>query len=207
MKTEETPVTEEQSTKTEAEILVEKTNERLANWALTKMEKSEQEKVLSKYLLEGILEATSKGDHVEEIIVHNQIFELVAGILQSPNVPEDFEIKESAELEQFLAYTARIAIRSAATEQMIIPDYAGTIPEEVQFVRLITSMMRRQAFIEQWDRSIGFSQFLRSRNIPLPNPQDKGLLMYISFFNEMIQEKASKIQMATSTPNNLTFPK
>ena len=207
MKTEETPVIEEQSTKTEAEILVEKTNERLANWALTKMEKSEQEKVLSKYLLEGILEATSKGDHVEEIIVHSQIFELVAGILQSPNVPEDFEIKESAELEQFLAYTARIAIRSAATEQMIIPDYAGTIPEEVQFVRLITSMMRRQAFIEQWDRSIGFSQFLRSRNIPLPNPQDKGLLMYISFFNEMIQEKASKIQMATSTPNNLTFPK
>lgn len=117
-----------------------------------------------------IAKITLQGDRVEEIIVVEDLYDVVAEAMESAPLPTDFPDQQGIARDQvevdFREYCKSIVIRTAAIEHLAVPD-PESIPPEVQFIRPVTMSMKIQGYIEHWDGAIGFTESLRVTGCPV----------------------------------------
>lgn len=142
-----------------------------------------------------IAKITLTGDRVEEIIVADDLFDIAATALLEMPLPADFPDQANIPREQvqtdFADYCRQIKVRTATIEQLAIPD--DTIAPEHLFIRPITAKMKVQGFVEQWDRSLGFTETLRGMGCPFDfSLEEKKMLFGFAHLMNCISMSAAR---------------
>lgn len=180
----------------------------LEKWPL--MQCTEEEKIqwFKDSVGSTIGKITLTGDRVEEIVVVDELYDTAAAALEDIPLPSEFPDQPNVSREQlerdFAAYCKQLVIRTATVEQLAIPDM--TLSPEFVFIRPITSKMKIQGFLDQWDRSIGFSEGLRSMGCPLEfSLEDKKLIFGMTHMMNCLAMQSSRQTMTPSNVNMFTM--
>jgi len=167
------------------------TEEEKVQWA-----KDNLSSTISKFALSG--------DRVEEIVVVDDLYDTICTALTDVPLPLDFPIQENMTRDQierdFKQYCSMVVVRTASIDQLALPD--ESIAPDVLFIRPVTSRMKYQGFIDQWDRSVGFSQALRAMGCPFEfSPDEKKLIMGLTMALGSMMQQAAGNNMPTATPD------
>lgn len=149
-----------------------------------------------------IAKITLSGDRVEEIVVVDELYDVAAETITKINLPTDFPDQANITRDQlardFSSYCSQIVLRTATSEQLAVVD---DISPELIFIRPITSKMKVTAFVEQWDKSIGFSETLKMMGTPFEYSfEDKKMLFGIAHLMNCMGAQSNR-QMAAAPGN------
>lgn len=156
-----------------------------------------------------IAKITLTGDRVEEIVVVDDLYDVAAEALTNISLPADFPEQEGVSRDQlsqnFADYCKQIMIRTATVEQLSIPD--ETIPVDQIFIRPVTTKMKFQGFINQWDQATGFTESLRAMGTPFDfSLEEKKLFYGISvLLNCLAANNNSTREIPASSENMFTM--
>lgn len=165
------------------------------------METPEAAKAVADFIVPTIAKITLTGDQVDEIIVIDSLFDVINEALKTAALPDEFPDQQGVTRERlaedFREFCASITVRTANVDQLAIPD-TDEVSEFMQFIRPITKKMKHQAFLEQWDRSIGFTETIRSMGCPFEfSVEEKRMLYGIAGLLNAISLNSNR-QMQTS---------
>ncbi len=187
---------------TETSLTQTKYNE----WFIWKLSEEERAAWLMETLAVPILQAWDQGDRVDEFVVPEELATLVSETLQNMRLPNSFTDPENPPVgysrdkveEDFSKFCKEaILVRNAPIEQFEIPD-GNPVPESFQFIRPITVKTRENMFLSSWDESVGLTQSLRAKGVPInPSPAEKRILFLLLHVMEQLgQAEATKIKPA-----------
>lgn len=179
------------------------TKEKLENWPLMKCTDAEKIEWFQNVVGANIAKITLSGDRVEELVVVDELYETAADAMNSMPLPESFPDQENVTRDQlardYAEYCKQIVIRDATIEQLALPE--DTSPEFL-FIRPITARMKINSFIDQWDRSMGFTEGLRAMNTPFDYTlEEKKLIFGLGHLMNCFASQHNKM-MNVSSPTN-----
>lgn len=152
--------------------LLQKTQAKLDNWDLL----SQGEDVILEWarteIPRRLVDVFNSQDRPLQIIVHERLFDAVTEALQSIHLPDNMKYPEDAnavgEIEENVRQFCReIAVRSASTQDMVLPPEYDVLTPDRQFVFIVTMAQEQQKFLMRFDSSLGISKYLRENSFPI----------------------------------------
>lgn len=198
--------------------LKKKAQNRLENWPLlNELSHKEQLDTVRDFVCSKIVNISQQGDLVQEVYVVDAVYDLVVEALQSPILPEEFEVKApdgtsvSREIlvSDFDTYCKGLTVRPTSFDNLIKPEAT----ELEQFIYFVTGAVRRRNFLDSWDEGIKLSETIRSNGYPgMPTYEQKELLYFfmetfkaVTRSEMQAQMNQSKIELATAAQSSFSL--
>ncbi len=145
-----------------------KTKEKLDNWPLMSCSHEEKVEWFRDVIGARITQVLLSNDRVTEIVVVDDLYDVASEALEDMPLPDSFPDQQNITRDQlareFSNFCKGLVIRTATLESMYTEN--DDVPPDLQFIGLVTEGMRIRRFIEDWDRSIGFTAGLRAVGCP-----------------------------------------
>lgn len=180
------------------------TEEKLGTWDVMAMSHDQKVEWAKTVLTERMVQIMNGNDQPLQLVVHEQLFDAVTEALQSAEVPANWpQDATEADGKQFADFCRQFPVRSAKTEEMVVPP-GVEVPAADQFAVFLTLQGQQLNYLRQFDQRMGISQFLVENRIPLALTQEDMLQMVKFFVLLQCINRAAQTQVQAAKAQDLS---